>query len=156
SCPCQPFSAAGKGGGFADERHLWPAFNWLIGQRRPDVIFGEQVASKNSYDWLDLVQTDLEGMGYACGPIVFPAAGVGAPHIRHRTYWVARLADAHSQQKVWSAVARQKCFSWADQPSIPLVADGVAMRMEQCRAYGNALCAPQAQAFIEAYLDVQT
>lgn len=43
SCPCQPFSAAGKGAGFADERHLWPAWFHLIEQCRPSVIFGEQV-----------------------------------------------------------------------------------------------------------------
>src|SRR3974390_1280019 len=47
SCPCQPFSAAGKRAGFADERHLWPAWFWLIQQCRPCSIFGEQVASKD-------------------------------------------------------------------------------------------------------------
>src|SRR3990170_9005462 len=30
SCPCQPFSAAGKGEGYADERHLWPHWYRLI------------------------------------------------------------------------------------------------------------------------------
>lgn len=89
SCPCQPFSAAGKGGGFDDERHLWPALQWLIQQCRPDVVFGEQVASKDGLGWLDLVSTDLEAMGYACGAVPAPAAGIGAPHIRQRLYWVA-------------------------------------------------------------------
>ena len=45
SCPCQPFSAAGKGKGFDDKRHLWPEFHRLISKCRPPVVFGEQVAS---------------------------------------------------------------------------------------------------------------
>lgn len=89
SCPCQPFSAAGKGAGFADERHLWPAWQHLIAQRKPPTIFGEQVASKAADAWIDLVHADMEGMGYAFGCVPFPAAGVGAPHIRDRSYWVA-------------------------------------------------------------------
>ena len=97
SCPCQPFSAAGKGSAFADERHLWPAFHHLIKERRPVVVFGEQVASKDADTWIDLVQLDLEDLGYAFGAVAFPAASVGAPHIRDRTYWVA---DAeHGQQR---------------------------------------------------------
>ncbi|WP_250518649.1 DNA cytosine methyltransferase [Caballeronia sp. ATUFL_M1_KS5A] len=91
SCPCQPFSAAGKGLGFDDERHLWPAWAWLIGERRPPVIFGEQVASKDVEPWIDLVQADVEAMGYALGCVPFPSAGVGAPHIRDRSYFVAHL-----------------------------------------------------------------
>lgn len=93
SCPCQPFSAAGKGGGFDDERHLWPAFHHLIAQCRPDVVLGEQVASKDGLNWLDLVHADLEGEGYAVGAADTCAAGFGAPHIRQRLYWSA-LADA--------------------------------------------------------------
>lgn len=93
SCPCQPFSAAGKGAGFADERHLWPAFHWLIEQCRPDVVLGEQVASKDGLAWLDLVSSDLEASGYAAGAADTCAAGFGAPHIRQRLYWCA-LADA--------------------------------------------------------------
>ena len=95
SCPCQPFSAAGKGGGFADERHLWPAFHHLIDVCRPDIVLGEQVASKDGLAWFDLVSADLEGSGYASGALDICAAGFGAPHIRQRLWWVGtRLADA--------------------------------------------------------------
>lgn len=75
SCPCQPFSQAGKGGGFDDERHLWPAFHWLIKQCRPEVVVGEQVASPDGLRWLDLVQDDMEGENYAFGALDTSAAG---------------------------------------------------------------------------------
>lgn len=89
SCPCQPFSSAGRSGGFTDERHLWPHWHHLIRECQPAVIFGEQVASKAVEPWIDLVQTDMEGLGYAFAGIPFPSAGVGAPHIRDRLFWVA-------------------------------------------------------------------
>lgn len=89
SCPCQPFSDAGKGKGLSDERHLWPAFYRLIKECAPDVVFGEQVASKDALGWLDVVRADLEGSDYAVGAIDTCAASVGAFHIRQRLYWVA-------------------------------------------------------------------
>ena len=98
SCPCQPFSSAGKGAGFADERHLWPALYHLIGERRPDVVFGEQVASNDGLSWLDLVQADLEEAYYAFGAFDLCAAGFGAPHIRQRLYWVAYNNSVLSEQ----------------------------------------------------------
>ena len=88
SCPCQPFSAAGKQKGFDDPRHLWPEFHRLIREYRPHVVFGEQVAS--AMQWLDLVSGDLEGEGYAVGSAIVGAHSVGAPHIRQRIYWVGQ------------------------------------------------------------------
>lgn len=71
SCPCQPFSAAGKGNGFADERHLWPAWFHLISQCQPNNIFGEQVAAADGLAWLDVVQADLEAAGYTGGQSIY-------------------------------------------------------------------------------------
>ena len=93
SCPCQPFSVAGRGRGTADERHLWPVFARLIAECKPSVVFGEQVASRAGREWLAGVFADLEGVGYAGAGADLCAAGVGAPHIRQRLYWVA-VADA--------------------------------------------------------------
>ena len=93
SCPCQPFSAAGNGGGVTDERHLWPVWFNLIRECRPSVIFGEQVEAAVNHGWLDLVQTDLEGEDYACGAVGLPAGGVGAPHIRQRLWFVGHAAS---------------------------------------------------------------
>lgn len=103
SCPCQPFSAAGKGAGTKDPRHLWPEWFRLIRQCRPDVIFGEQVEAAVKHGWLDLVSADLEGEGYAVGAVAIPAGGVGAPHIRQRLWFVA---DRSSERLLPGAHAR--------------------------------------------------
>lgn len=89
SCPCQPFSAAGKQRGSDDERHLWPTFFGLIRECRPASVFGEQVAGAAGLAWLDHVCADLEGAGYAAAAADLCAAGAGAFHIRQRLYWVA-------------------------------------------------------------------
>lgn len=222
SCPCQPFSAAGKGKGTTDERHLFPAWEWLIRECKPDVIFGEQVAGKAGLAWLDLVSAALEAGGYACGSAVTAACGFGAPHIRKRLYWVA---DSFGQRQnrehslLWEENSRERreaeileasrdCFidsvanpdsqrpqgwegvpersnefpsgtgsmegnpgsvngHWRDadwlscrdgkwrpvEPGTFPLAHGAPSRVGLLRGYGNAIVAPQAQAFIESYLE---
>jgi len=151
SCPCQPFSAAGKGAGFADERHLWPYWFYLIEQCRPPTIFGEQVASKAVDAWIDLVHADLEGMGYAFGGVAFPAAGVGAPHIRDRTYWVGdanvSVAEQLARQRARPAEAESaRAFGQLDRPGASLRladADGGNTSAERQQRSGEQRQQPQ-------------
>ena len=175
SCPCQPFSVAGKGEGFSDDRHLWPVFADLIRQRKPPIVFGEQVASKDADVWIDAVQDDLETMGYAVGAVAFPSAGVGAPHIRDRMYWVADsdMSDAkrqrqerlslESKQKAdrrgivdcWQTDAFIRCADGRTRPiksSVQPLVNGNSCRLGRLRAYGNAINAQAAKAFIEVVM----
>lgn len=106
SPPCQPFSSAGRQLGKDDSRHLAPHFIDLVRACRPRVLFGEQVASSDVFGkaakrargkpiappqwaWLDDLSDRLEAARYAVGASDFPSAGVGAPHIRQRTYFGA-------------------------------------------------------------------
>ena len=211
SCPCQPFSAAGKGEGTDDARHLWPEWFRLIREHRPVAVFGEQVSAAIRHDWLDLVSTDLESAGYAVGAAVLGAHSVGAPHIRQRLYFVAdadgRDASAeglqrggeHGQQpqdggacvalgdtddagsqgrrllgatesrdggdeqpsrptgsSFWSDCDWLPCIDGKARPVEPgtfPLAHGVAGRVGRLRAYGNAINAEAAAAFVRAYLE---
>ncbi|WEJ31722.1 DNA cytosine methyltransferase [Devosia sp. SD17-2] len=176
SCPCQPFSRAGKGLGFADERHLWPSFHWLIQQCRPPVIFGEQVAGADADPWIDLIQFDLEALDYAVGAVPFPAAGVGAPHIRDRLYWVADTESGSERwprepqastsvshrgrstddRAYWSSDTWILCSDGKRRPIEPGIlpmADGLPGAVDSIAAYGNAVVVPAAREFIAAYLD---
>ncbi|MGL6123872.1 MAG: DNA cytosine methyltransferase, partial [Shewanella sp.] len=77
SCPCQPFSSAGKQKGKADERHLWPVWFRLIRESKPGIVFGEQVSSAIRHGWWDDVADDMEGIGYTARAEVRPAISVG-------------------------------------------------------------------------------
>jgi DNA (cytosine-5)-methyltransferase 1 len=95
SCPCQPYSSAGQGKGDADPRNLWPDFCRLIRQCRPQCVLGEQVENAVRHGWLDRVCADLEAEEYAVGSVVLGAHGAGAPHLRHRLFWVAHAHGRH-------------------------------------------------------------
>lgn len=90
--PCQPFSVAGKQKGHKDERHLWPYMRSIIKSKRPDWVLAENVKGHVTLG-LDQVIDDLEGLGYACWPVVLPAFALGAPHTRERLFVIAHTAS---------------------------------------------------------------
>lgn len=110
SLPCQPFSGAGRKKREQDERHLWPKFYEIVQQLHPPTIFGEQVSSKAALPWWDNVQSDLENADYAATAFDLCAAGVGAPHLRQRLYWVAD-SNLHEHNQSQSGSLRKKYHS---------------------------------------------
>ena len=171
SCPCQPFSSAGKRRGAADERHLWPAWFRLIRECRPERVFGEQVASAVGHGWLDGISADLEAEGYAVGSIVLGAHSVGAPHIRQRLYW---LGDAEYRGRQGRKPKREGSGTssvsgaWSDYLLVPcadgkarrvksglcVLAHGVPGRVAQLHGLGNAIVPQVAAEFIQAYNEI--
>jgi DNA (cytosine-5)-methyltransferase 1 len=173
SCPCQPYSVAGKRQGKNDPRHLWPDMFRLIRQRRPVTVFGEQVVPAVSHGWLDGVFDDLENEGYTCGAAVLGAHSVGAPHMRQRLFWVANAdgsgfrehgrAGAISTQQ---PITERSCGNvWDDsivahfadgksrrlEPRISPLADGIPGRVGALCGYGNAIVPQVAVEFIKAF-----
>jgi DNA (cytosine-5)-methyltransferase 1 len=106
SCPCQPFSSAGRGDGERDPRDLWPAWFWLIAERRPVSVFGEQVADAGRNGWFDRLCSDLEAADYAVGACVLGAHSAGAPHIRQRLYFVADASGNRLEEQRLSEEGR--------------------------------------------------
>ncbi|MCV6592595.1 MAG: DNA cytosine methyltransferase [Silicimonas sp.] len=131
SCPCQPFSPAGKQEGIYDERHLLPKTLELLFACRPPAFFGEQVSSKlvvgpankgrqreatiedvieladqDNPAWLDHLHAEMEEASYALAPFDLPAAGFGAPHPRQRLYFAGydtrpAVFPAHGPRREW-------------------------------------------------------
>ena len=167
SCPCQPFSKTGKGKGTQDERHLWPEWYRLISIHKPPVLFGEQVAGASI--WLDMVLTDLETCGYACGTANLPACSVGARHERERIWFVADTDEARWQNskrvpasqtnrnsRTPSGLVRRQSVRHIDgsfEPDQNWIVDGLPGVGDAVSAYGNAIVPQVAAEFIRAYME---
>jgi DNA (cytosine-5)-methyltransferase 1 len=179
SCPCHPFSGAGKRAGIADERHLWPEMLRLIAECKPPAVFGEQVESKPGRQWLAGVRSDLESLGYRFGAADLPAACVGSPHRRQRLFWVGdsirsgregcrsgtggRQRSCVGKQQVaqagsWSNFDIISCRDGkqrrAESGVFPL-AHGVPERLGRLRGFGNAIVPEVAAVFIHAFIETQ-
>lgn len=162
SAPCQPFSAAGKQRGTADERHLWPEFFRLIAECRPATIFGEQVAGAIRMGWLDEVFSGLESEGYACGSAVLPASCFGAIHTRRRLYFVAdskwdkQPREEPCSREVGRVGRVEQSVSW-DEPWQSALSffraldDGVPRRVGATDAARNAIVPQVAAEFVRAF-----
>src|SRR5690606_3848228 len=90
--------------------------------------------SKAAESWLDLVQADLEALAYSVGAVPFPSAGIGAPHIRDRLYWVAESAD---QRHEWPRAARDRRDGPTDLGAVGHVADADDARPQGRSERGN-------------------
>ena len=173
SCPCQPLSESGERRGHADERHLWPAVHDLVTERRPSVMFGEQVASPLGLEWFAAVRADLEHSGYAVGCADLEAAAYYQIQSRQRLFFVAhragerqqepRLSEErrplvvrHTRPSVLSQDARFRCADDKDREierGVLPIAPRVPGRLGRIGAYGNSINPQTAAEFIAAYLD---
>ena len=69
------------------------------------------IEASSGWTWIDALHSDLEGSHYTIGALDFPSAGVGAPHIRQRTYFGA---VAHE----WlEHASRNGRIEWGAEPS---------------------------------------
>ncbi len=164
SCPCQPFSAAGKREAESDPRHLWPEFARLIREQQPTTIFGEQVASKLGRDWLSNSQVEMEKVGYAVASADLCAASVGAPHSSQRLWFVANAErNQQSRQEPRSGevgrVGRVKQSLpwnevWQDALTrLRVMDDGFPRSVAATDAIRNAIVPQVGAEFINAYME---
>jgi DNA (cytosine-5)-methyltransferase 1 len=169
SCPCQPFSAAGKRKGQADERHLWPEMFRLIGECRPDTIFGEQVGSPEALAWWDQVASDLESIGYSCWADRLDARCFGFEQERRRVYWCANTIGVrqpqpwqHWEDACYQPASEDREADWfvdavrrKTLPYLCPVVDGIRPRVgEVCvSGAGNAVIPQVAAAFVRAFME---
>lgn len=142
--PCQPFSQANTRTrkGTADDRYLWPEMRRVIAEAKPVFVVAENSTDIEKFA-LDAVLADLDAEGYDAVPLEIPAAGVGANHMRYRTWILAHARSFDAGKRRQRPEARTQvagCDWWDAYPGIHRVDDGLPRRMDgRKRMLGNAI-----------------
>ena len=145
--PCQPVSHAGKRGGKADDRWLWPEMLRVISEVRPTWVVAENVTGLLTMGFYDCL-SDLEGEGYETIPFVIPACAVNAPHRRDRIFIVGYAKKLHqyagdNQRAEGKAQVPESRNSGgetdvADTPQPGLEGSARAELLEQCQRFAGS------------------
>ena len=124
--PCQPFSVAGKRKGQNDDRYLWPEMLRVIREIRPTWVVAENVngivsmvqpgkefeVESQAYLFeendketvleqeyvVETICKDFEREGYSVQPVIIPACGVEAPHLRYRIWFIANTGSGRGDR----------------------------------------------------------
>lgn len=162
--PCQDISCAGSRVGITGQRSgLWSEFARIIGEVRPRFALIEN-SSDLAIRGLNRVLADLAEMGMDARWGVFSACSIGAPHTRERLWIMAYPMPSRQRRQSRKGEAESEIVSnaasrferqlrrperpekgssgwdlyWEEhQPPVARVVDGLADRLDRCKAIGN-------------------
>lgn len=136
--PCQPWSAAGKQQGEADDRWLWPAIAGIIRAVEPPVVFLENVPGLVAGRGINRVFGDLAGLGFDAEWCSLSAADVGAAHLRKRVFILA--VDARGGRRILreSSERCERLAHWRDAELEHADGDLGRGRSPESRSLANA------------------
>lgn len=154
--PCQDVSIAGLKAGLAGARSgLWSEFIRVVCTLHPGFVVIENV-DRLIRDGLETVLRDLAESGYDAEWSLISACSMGAPHARKRLFVVAYPAverrastgifemanacETMAQASWWkSSGAIRTSTTWATEPELDGVADGIPSRLDRVACLGNAV-----------------
>lgn len=157
--PCKQTSVAAaihnrRTGIAGKDSGLWLEYWLRIRHRMPEWVLVENVPGVKA--WEVEIKGRLEGIGYTVSQPKLSAAGVGAPHLRRRVFYVANLDGKRLEGPGPNESPEAASRPWRTppgdlwrehQPGDWRMGDGLPGRVDRLRALGNAVV-PQVAEYI--------